>query len=637
MSVLNQDMRISNWLIIIFTILIWAPGRAQIPGGFDRQNEGEGGTGLLLEDDTLDVSYFYLSNISQQFPYADTTVQYFHEYDIDHIAGENYFNLGFPGSPLRKVILMPRMFTGFSMGLNSLDPYRMDTHNFRYYNLKKAFTSVLFTQGKTQEDGIFKASFSRNFKDRINLSLNYGRQNNLGLYDHQKIRNTNLGIGFWYMNKDKSYQLFLSHFANTFEQESNGGITTDSLFNTDFSAQRITIPVYLPSNVSRAFTRDAERIYQADSYYRLFGKDSLRLEQGFLLHHQLRLFNRRYRFSDAGAGSLGDYYHHFLTDDRGIRNFIGLQRITNDFNLSFAAKKEGKQIQIGLRNNLNSLNQEPIKDNFTEWFLKGKVRWSLGDRIAVDATGELGINKDNASYLLEGSIELDLKQAGKLFGTLSVNQRGNPLVINKLILTHEQIWENNWKNVLINHLSATYLMPKWDLALTGGQILYSNPIYFDSLVYPRQLDEIVSLTYLRVTNHFRLGHFHNENRIIFQQGANKKIFTVPTWYFLHSIYFEGRLFKTMNLNVGFNIKHHTSFEGISYSPIVGDFYTENAYPIEWYPNIDFRLGFQVKYFRAFALLENVMQNFRKDIYFQTSRYPQADFTFRLGIGWVFLN
>jgi hypothetical protein len=630
-------MSISNWLIILITVCIWIPGRAQISRGLDRESESGGSSGLLLEDDTLDVNYFYLKNINEQFTYADTLVQYFHEYDIDHLTGNNYFNLGFPGSPARPVILIPPTFTGFSLGLHSLDPYRMNENTFRYYHLKKAFTSVLFTQGQTQDDGIFKAAFSRNFKDRINLSLNYGRQNNLGAYSHQKIRNTNLGLGFWYMNKDKSFQLFLTHFANTFEQEHNGGITTDSLFNGEYSAQRITIPVYLSSDNSKAFTRDVERIYKADAYYRLFGKDSTRLEQGFLLHHQLRFTNRRFRFSDEDAGSLGDYYQQFITDDRGIRHYIGLQTITNDFNLSFAGKTEGKQIQLGLRNNLHSLNQEPLKDNFTEWFLRGNVKWSLGERIEVGALGELGVNKENASYLVEGNLALDLEGAGKLFGTLSINKRDNPLVINKLIISQESVWEHNWKSVLINHLSATYLLPKWNLALTGGQILYSNPIYLDSTVYPRQLDEIASLSYLKVTNHFKLGHFHNENRIIFQQAANKKIFTVPTWYFLHSVYYQGRLFNTMNLNVGINIKHHSAFEGISYSPVIGNFYTEDAWPVEWYPNVDFRLSFQVKYFRAFALLENVLQLQRNDIYYQTSRYPQSDFTFRLGIGWIFLN
>ncbi len=589
---------------------------------------------IHLEPDTLLLTLVDMKDPAAILPYEDTLLNSFHEFDVSHLWGTSYFNLGFPGSAIRPIIPLGKTFTGFRLGLDQFDPYRKDEHNFHFFRLKKAFTYANYTQGRSQEEGIIRTLFSRDFKDGINLSLDYNRYNNMGVYNHQKIQNTNLGVGLWIRSKDEKLHVFLNHFSNVFDQDENGGITTDTLFNSPFFEQRITIPVYLQS----ADTRDQERTYQMLAQYQLTGVDSLARADGLTAQYQIRISNRRYRFSDTDPPSENDYYDGFFTDSRGLRQFIRHQQLTNAARLQFRGKLDGQLISVGLRNVIHKIEQEPLTETIAEWFGDGSIQWKFGDRVRLVSVGEIAVNSNNASFLISGDLDLDLGIAGRLLGNLTINRRNPTLIQRRLFVSQTNIWDHDLDNLTINRIEATYIPPKLGLHITAGQQLISNPIFFDHSAFPRQLDEVVSLSYLKVTNRIRFGNIYSENKIVLQTAGNQEVYRIPRWYSEHRLYFLGPLFKdVLNLNIGFDYRMNSPYDGITYYPLTGQFTNEDDFEVPFFPYVDFRIGFRVKYFRAFFMLHNVLKPIRNDVYFQTSRYPSEDLHLRIGLGWAFIN
>ncbi len=617
-------------------VMFLLPSMAQrpLPGGSGGGNTSPSFDNVGFEQDTLNVKYFFQSNVMLTYDFEDTLLTYFHEFDISHIQGETYLNLGYPGSPVQPLIPSPVSFTGFSLGLNSYNPYYTDDHNFRFLQSEKAITQVFYTKGQTQNDGVLKAQFSRGFKDRLQFSLDYNRYTNFGIYSRQSGRNTNLGVGLGYQSKNGRLLLFGSHYSNIFDQQDNGGITTDSLFNEEFSEERSNIPTYLLG----AATRDDQKSFKIQGHYQLFGRDSLQKERGLWLQYIFRSDDHYFKYSDTNLSEDSqEYYGNLLSDSRGIRHFIEHKRIINDVSLNLG-KTANRQIKAGLRNIVNNLNQEPRDIKITEWKLYGDAGWNFADRLLLEAIGEFNINRENTTFLLRGKLEADLGKAGLIYGQLDINQQQPTLIESGIFINQEAVWQNDFKNIFINNLQVTYRLPTLNFFITGGQILANDKIYFNQAGYPVQQEGLSTLSYLKIFKSFRFGPFLNENKIVLQKASKNPVFRVPGWYTQHSFELNSRLFKSvLDFKTGFDLRINETYAGNTYFPLIGQFTVEDRFEIPLYPALDFRASFRVRYFRAFAILHNILGPLRNDVYIQTSRYPHPDFYFRLGISWIFIN
>ncbi len=621
------------WLLPVFLCLctsieLWG----QRPGG--PPSDSPNFDGIEFSPDTLDAEYFYQDDPQTLYRYQDTLIRYVHEYDLPHLAGASYFNLGYPGSAVRPVLAIPTVRTGFQLGLDQFDPYTMDETRLRFYRMKKALAYASYLQGQSQDDNIFRALFSRNFKDGLQVSLDYNRYNNVGLYERQAAKNTNLGVGLWYKSPNERFEVFLNHFANTYEQQNNGGITTDTVFSNDLFDERFAVPVHLEG----AETRDQDRAYSLVANYRITGPDSAQSESsGLGLQYKMRSSRRIFRFSDDEVPFDG-YYGDFLTDDRGVRLFTNYRKLANEFNVNFAGKQPGQVFGAGIKNIIHRISPEPTSDRLTEWFAQGRLDWSLKERFSLRSDAQLGINKESTTYLLRGLLTIDLKNAGILEGKVSINQRAPNQLERQLFVSQVEVWDNDFKNVLVNHVQASYRLPRINLSIEGGQVLVTNGIFFDQNALPQQSGGTAAMTYLRARKSFSLGSFVNENKIVLQSSNEDRLFRIPDWYTEHSLYLLTPVFrKVLNFKTGFEARFHGNYGGLTYRPFLGQFVLPTDGEIKFYPLIDYHLALQVKFFRAYAKLENVLQMLRKDIYYQTNRYPQQDFAFKLGISWIFID
>jgi len=226
-----------------------------------------------ISKDSLLIFSYSIENPNQEFPFQDTILDtYFHHFDPARDRLLDYASLGYMGSPLFQQFYEPSFRKGFDVGLHQYDLYKIKVENLRFYNLKTAYSDFYFSQGAAQDDIQLKAKFSRNFSKNMNFTLDYHRISQFGtpesiayFYPEQKARHTAFSGGMAYKNQSKTYQSFLAFSNNIHQQEDNGGITSDTVFNDQNGIfnSTLAIPVWLED----ANTRHAESEISYTQYY----------------------------------------------------------------------------------------------------------------------------------------------------------------------------------------------------------------------------------------------------------------------------------------------------------------------------------------------------------------------------------
>ena len=545
-------------------------------------------------------------------------------------------SLGFLGSPTRRIIFHPVQSIGFDLGLYQFADQNIAYGDLNFLDSQSPHILVQYHQGQRQSDGAMHAVFNRKFRDGISVILDYGRINNEGFYQNQNLRNTHIGTSIWYQNKKKNFNLLFSHLANTNQQENNGGLTSDSLPKASFD-NLLDIPTFLES--SNAQTRYTNRSLRIDAYYLPFAvkSDSTRSKSSDLVVHYQSEYNREiFKYTDENADNAEVYYDQFLTDARGVRNYIRSSIWSNQLDVEFANINRSKRFLVGIQNRLITLDNEVNDESFAELFLHGQLEWLFGDQLELKASSKLKLTNDQ-EFKLQGYAAYTLSEHLKLSGNLLIIQKNPNFIQRNVWITQEEVWNRNLSNVFTNSLSANLSITNLGLNVRWNQNVISNPIFFDETVRPNQLDRTISISSVSAIHDWQIGLFRFHNHLIWQIQDKDEVFKLPEWYSEHGIYYEGPLFKrAMSVLTGFRLKYHPDSPGMTYFPVIGQFVHSNATTRE-YLQFDYVFSFTVDRFQTFIRLLNLNDLWNQSIYYPTSRYPFEKFTYRIGIQWLFLN
>ncbi len=272
-------MNYRHHLFFFFCLLNGLSALAQGPprggvGGFGGlgsagQRGGSSAVGEVTRD-TSEIFYFFAGNPNEIFPFADSLLSDFQQYDPARRQTFDYAHLGNLGSAARPLFHESSFRQGFDLGLHQFDLYQKKTADVRFYEIEQAYTQAAHSQGQTQSDAFTNLRFSRNFANGVNLSLEYNKIDNLGAYDNQQAENTNVAFGLWFHNQYDTYDGFFTIVTNSVEQQDNGGITNgaDTVLQDAFR---------LDVNLANSNTRFANREYAYTQYFylnKIFNEDN---------------------------------------------------------------------------------------------------------------------------------------------------------------------------------------------------------------------------------------------------------------------------------------------------------------------------------------------------------------------------
>ena len=613
--------------IHIITILSIGYAYSQPPPGVSGKEKSTNELSIFPEIDTAITNYYFIGTDKSLIAFSDTTLDnFFQQYDPVRSRDIDYISLGNQGSSAFSQEYTFQNNIGYDYGFHQYDIYKKNLNTTKFFNVNRPFNDLFFSPMAGQRNFIVKGLFADNYADNVTFSIDFERINQDGFYNNQFTKSTSLGVNFEWAPSDK-YQLYFNFFTNNHNEEINGGVTTDTLFNEPFFDIRENIPTILDS----ASTRHESRNYHLNQFLKLTN-DSTLIDFG--LHHHLRLSDGYIRFYDNGQDSLeNNFYNSFKKDSRGIRYFMNFFEISNHFDIS-TALSDKVNLVAGIQHNYHRIKTDINSFSVNNILLQGSLVFTPPESINLQSKLQIGFLRSAGNLLLENQLVLDVYKGQKL--KLGFNfSRYNPSYIqDELILTESIIWENEFSKVIESEIWGAIDIPYLKSSVKFSQMLIDNSIFLNASSFYEQNNNVLSITKLIFRNNLNFRGLHLRNTILLQNFSENLYFHLPELWTKHIAFVEFRIFRSNLLTrIGFEGRFTPSKNASNYNPFLGQLYQSNE-TIEFYPEIDFFSTFQIDQFRLFIRLENISGLVRNDILYEINNYPQFDFRFRLGIRWV---
>ncbi|GEM_PF-5687374 len=584
-----------------------------------------------LPPDTVRVMYYYAGMEPFRRPFADTLLDdYFTEYDPARGRGMAYLHLGNTGSAARPVAYPDPARFRLDLGIPVHDLYFYSLDSLRYYHLGRALSDAYFSYAG-KENLFFKARLAKQFQDGFQLSLQYRKINHLGQYPAQTARVSALLAGIQYQ-KSTRYRAYLTLALNDAKARENGGLTTDSLFFAPGFERPETQPVYLHDAIS------AHRHYRLrwQQFYRPVHSGKTFIPE---LENKIWVGTESYLFYDQGADLMSGFFGDYVTDDRGVRQYLGYRVMGISGAVAFkGVRADSTEFEWlpapGIEWVRYQVNQEPL--SFTRNHVNLTGRWDnrLG-RMEWHAQGRVRLAGDDAGdYLLTGHLLLPVWRQWKIRLDARLQAKSPELLLRNAFVTQIPVWHNDFRRRYVNQIGGTLAYnPFLSAGLSVATLTY--PVYYDALSRPRQFGGTVGVVRAHARIRLSLGSFHLHSYWLFQQTGAQFI-RRPGIYAVQRLYWQRMLFQqALDAKIGFTQRYYSRWTPEAYQPLFGNFYLQDTYVAGPLSAWDVAAAFRVRTFRFFAKMENLQYYFTDKIYFETALYPMMKPRFRLGISWLF--
>lgn len=709
----QRTFKLHIWLVLCLislsnSLFAQYPGSSRGGGsGFGNfGNSGGGNRSQTPKDpsrDTLskEVFYYYADNAAEKTLFQDSSKLNFHLYDPIRQAKYDYVNIGNLGSAHRPIVFQPRFHKGFDAGFHNYDLYLLQPHDLRYYDSKKDFSDISFSQ-TSQEKTTFNADFSKPIGQNAAIGIRYRNIRNTGQYNHQAARTNSFSGTYSYQSKNQKYQSFLSFTTNTIEQKENGGVVVTDTVTFRKSLIAIGRPVNTSTGESRYFERDINYTHfyllqktpktkvssptredslralvtqpLEDSIKTIPVKDPNRIVPSkdqrptlpvassnfippisqtgrkFTLKHLLSLRRNTYKYVDENNLS---YYGDFLLDDRGVRNFIETNQIENTFSIrTFKLEKDNPNSLYGQRKEIAPSQKDLIEVGINHIFTKL-------NQAPIDSTinnlflfGKIQFTPSDRLKIKTYGHLGTLKQIGdyylkgdflwdtKKLGKIEfslTNQLYSPSLLQRQFYVTAQ---NAWQNNF-KKVFENSLEASYTISKIKTD-LTANYHLIDNFIYYDQTARPQQLSgglniFQLILNNQIDVGRFHLQNTVYFQQSTSDVIRIPQIYSIHRLYMDLKLFKVMESHLGGEVRLNTPYRPDNFQPLTSQFFLQDV-EVPLYPIVDVYYNFRIQQFRFFIIAENLLHlNPALDFHYNTYSYPIPDFQVRFGFRWLFLD
>lgn len=652
---------------------------AQMPGGRNfLQNmsrggsmmggagDGSGNRDTLLHrtglEDSVTVTYRYLD--SSRFYYLDSSVNDFSRRWIPW----HHVHLGNTGNASRSLIFMPNMQPGWDQGMHAFDAYQWTVADAKFYNTTRPYTELHYVLGSKAEQQI-QVFHTQNIRPNWNFSFQYRLINAPGFFKNQKTNHNNYQFNTWYVSPNKRYGVFFLALANQIGSSENGGITYDSLLKrTDIFSDRFNIPTKLGGDVfgAQSFLSTnitTGNIYRNSSFlirqhYDLGTRDSVVTDSNTVRYflprlrfeHSVRYRKLNFTFTDQQAAA--DRY--LLWYDSAVQNPFRISDawsvLENEFSLyQFPDKRNTQQFfkaGVGVQLLTGELFNGVAR--LSNLYATGEYRNTSRNKVwDISLAGTLffnGYNSGDYSALASMKRMLGSKSGYLTLAFQNVNRAPSFIHDDRSNFKQFNAGNTNFGKENSTMFRLLYEWPRKQFSVGARYFVLSNYIYFSDYFRARQEASLFNVLQVELKKSFRITRYwrwHSELHL--QQANSNAPVNLPLVFTRNRISFEGVFFKNLDLATGLELRYHSSYRADGYSPVLGQFFLQNAQTLRNRPDIAAYLHFRVRSFYLFIRAENLNSFqfsgdpgfFRNN--FSAPGYPMPGLQTRFGIFWGFVN
>ncbi|HLT94461.1 MAG TPA: putative porin [Membranihabitans sp.] len=612
-------------VLTLTSVTVW--GQRQIQGQAPQPTTRSGqGTAEVINDT---IQYMDYLQGEMQDRITDTTLRgNFHSTGYIEEHWPYLLNLGYSGSPLYNPSYYVPRGAGWDVGFQAFEPYRKDFRDMVFIQNGQPITKVTYYQTPQVNQSIFSGYFARKFDD-LSFALDHNRYNFTGDYLNQRSFNTIFHTGLT-LDKARWYSYFLFS-SEVFQQNNNGGITTDSLYfgpQRDIYENRAGYPIRFRNGISR----DDQKHALAGWMLKALRFQQYEVNAGI----QLDLVQRQ--ISMNSTSSPMEFFPDFAVEGvDGINSYLkhvhALPAAIIEFSDSTKSAFTLRSL-TGLRiNQIQFIDQKP---NWQEFVQQGDLSFHT-HFLALQAHLDLRIYNNNVYFDINGDLATDWK-GFEVSGHAAIKRNPAPWLFRYQNFAGTTLWNHDPPSMFTQLLGGSigYESDRLTARIALTQQFQSNLSFLNHLGLPDTLDNQTSVLILPQL-HAHLGIFHIENEVSLF-ASDHQLPDYPTLSGKHTLYIEDKWFKNrMHLNLGFTVYWKNEHEASYYLPFVQSFIpADHMLPAEY--RIHPFFAFRVRTFKFFVRMENSNLLWQKNkILFDNYHYPLMDPTTRMGIEWIFRN
>lgn len=665
--------------LFLFCLLIVATVQAQDPTAIPldpsrlsgnlrdiRQKKDTSNTGFQQRDDLKDsitISYRYMDALKRYT--IDSSVN---NIDTYYPIPMSYLHMGNNGSAATSLLYNPFHKAGWDAGFHAFDIYKFSIEETKFYKTTRPF-SLLGYQLASGREQMVLAQHTQNVKPNFNAGFDYRLINAPGFFVNQNNNHNSFRFFANYQSKKKRYNNFFVVLSNTIRASENGGIQNDSAIldpnqkdrfaiDVNFGNQSSANPNPFSTNVSTGNIYRNASIYLQQSYD-LGKKDSVAINDStteYLFYPKLRIQHtftystQQYTYRDlfATAAIYKDWYDiNFVGPTDTIVAAEKWRIMENEFSLiSFPDAKNPAQFLkagVSLQNISGTTNSGEI--DFYNIRLLGEYRNRTRNRKwDMQLKGEFYLNGFNTGdYNVSASINRFLnKKLGDIRLFFNNTNRTPSFIFDSR--SSFNLGNNNtgFNKENIISFGATATNPVVNLSFSNH--LIANYSYFSTRYKTTQSSRLINILQLSASKKFTLTKrwFLYADATLQQTDASAAI-RVPLLYTRARLAYEGQFFKNLSLSTGLEVRYFTPYKAYAYSPLVGQFVTQDTFTLRNLPDVHAFLHFRIKSFTGFLRLENLNTiSFKNGFGFVNNNFaapliPTQALIFRFGVRWWFVN
>lgn len=601
-------------------------------------------TNGLFNYHTARVEYFIGSEL-EKFIAIDTALDNFQRYNPARKNRFEYAYLGNLGAPYYERYYTENRTIGFDYGRHERDAYLMDINEVKYYRCNVPFTDLYYVAGG-QGEQLFHVTHTRNVGKDFNIAIDFNKIVSEGYFQYMKTDYADVTLSGWYKTKDSRYSIYFAGIRSKLQQQENGGIDNDTVFEIQDPASALPLR-------SEALTNWDNWQGQIQQQY-LFGKtvsyavddstSSTYFAPQLALRHTIGFHNYFYQFEDPAFDR--SYYGEIAIDNDTLRDRTEVAGFYNRLSLGNVIAKQISKDSSALNPILweiyalqqyHELSDQNGKLQFTN--LIGGFNFSAQQLLdnKISFKGNAAYDFDAIAFTSKAALRFKRNTfSPEVYAAFSSY---NPTTIQEHYYSFDYSWNKQLANLNTLSLGLNVLAPTLGFKLNLGYDKIVNYVQFqpDFINSDNAYPQLINAQLLRanISKSFILGGFHFNNNIGVQLGAEE--LNLPVLIANLSWYYENHLFKSaLFFQAGIDAWYNSAYSKYGYNIVNGRWYATTFLGEEGnntYPTFDVFANFDVETLRFFVKVDNIAQGlFSKGTYIAPN-YPMQPRAFRLGLNW----
>ncbi|KUJ57907.1 putative porin [Chryseobacterium aquaticum] len=519
----------------------------------------------------------------------------------------------------------------------------LGVNDIRYYDVKTP-TATFIYHTAMRNGAALQSTYTQNIGKRFNFAVEYMGLRSQGFYRNSLAANNNTLFSGHYTSKSGNYELFTHYLHQNVNNQENGGIADNDLFqsgNSESNKENAQV------NLASSSSQFSYRRYYLSHQFTPFNSEKF----PFRIRHTLsNQGNKYYYFQDA----LENYW--YTTASQIVTGFSpSTKKYSNNFSNTVSLVLDNEKIKLDagvryqmLKFGLNEIDL-PLVDVPAE--LKenrlgavGNLQVKLFDKFQLNSFLEFSNGTQFGNYL-KTTNNIKFEPIKDYFVNAKVSfQSVYPsfnYLANSSAYRRFNYYLQDAKNQAVTEIGGSVNLKWFKSELFANYFRIDNYTYFDSSATPRQSDNSLNISQIGGDATLSYGKFHLNTRVQFQSAlTNKELLPMPSFIGRANIFFQSRAFKNAaEIQAGIKVYYFSKFASREYFPILNEYIlpTTNSFSIGGQPIADLYFNMKVKkmYFFIEGQQIGTLISYNKAYAFPS--YPVYDFRLNIGIVWYLFN